>query len=162
MFPSYCDNPKHLDTFPNTPWGTVSFSNFENHWVPNPHSYLINVLPRLHCYSRTHTHVVHQTLAQLVPSSWSWEQVSLYQAIFLWHSGGSFQDESTLTTLTVAWFVQGLVHGFNTEICCHISYVSHVHDFVPSGFLSSQKAAIQIPPTVKAFRCPSSLNSTHD
>lgn len=146
MFPNYCDNPKHLVTFPNAPWGIVSLPNFENHWVPNTHSHLINI---------AHTHTVHQMLAWLVPSSQSWEWVSLYQTIFLSYSGGRFKDASTLAAPTVARFFR----GFSTEICCRVPCVSHLHDSAPRGFLSSQRATIQSVPTIQKFRYPSSLKS---
>ena len=140
MFPNYCDNPKHLVTFPNAPWGIVSLPNFENHWVPNTHSHLINI---------AHTHTVHQMLAWLVPSSQSWEWVSLYQTIFLSYSGGRFKDASTLAAPTVARFFRGFSTDLLSRPLCFplarlcTSWIS----FFPKGYHSecTHNPEIQIP-----------------
>lgn len=58
-----------LTHFQTLPGGVLWLPNFENQWVPNLHSHLINAMPLL----LTDTQVVHHTLAQLVTSSQSWE-----------------------------------------------------------------------------------------
>lgn len=115
-------------------WGTVSFTSFKMHWVPNPHQH-----PASLTLSNPHS-VYYSPPGWLVSLFRVRDWSSLFLAISLSHSEGSFGDASTGRVQ-----LSGLLKGFTLKSA--ISSPASYQASALTGFPSSPKAASRVSPT---------------